>query len=100
MSNFINNRRRLLALVTLVVAAAIVLGAGFAESFGSRSSHSSKATGSWRSLAAAPDSIGAGRTAVWTGSEMIVAGVKLDSQGTFLNSTEVAESYDPATDTW
>jgi hypothetical protein len=100
MSNFFNNKRTLLALVTLAVAAAIVLGAGFAQSFGSKSGHPSKATGSWRSLAAAPDSIAAGRTAVWTGTELIVAGVKLDPQGTFLNSTEVAESYDPATDSW
>ena len=100
MSNFFNNKRRLLVLGTLVVAAAVVLGAGFAESFGSKSSNPSKETGSWRSLAAAPDSIGAGRTAVWAGNEMIVTGVKLDSLGTFLNSTEVAESYDPGTNAW
>ena len=57
MSNFFNNKRRLLTLGTLVVAATIVLGAGFAESFGSKSSDSSKASGSWRSLPPAPDSI-------------------------------------------
>ena len=100
MSNFFNNKRRLLTLGTLVVAATIVLGAGFAESFGSKSSDSSKASGSWRSLPPAPDSIALGRTALWAGTELIVAGVKLDSQGTSLNSTEVAESYDPATNTW
>jgi hypothetical protein len=100
MSNFFKNRRRALALATVFAGAAIVLGAGFAESFGSKSNHPSKAAGSWRSLAAAPESIAAGPTAVWTGTEMIAAGANTDSQGTFLNPTEVAESYDPATDTW
>ena len=42
----------------------------------------------------------ASRTTVWTGTEMIVAGVNPGSDGTFIHSTEVAEAYDPAADTW
>ncbi len=31
---------------------------------------------------------------------MIVTGIKLDANGTFIHSTEVAESYNPGTNTW
>ena len=83
-----------------LATAAILIGGGFVDGVGSKSHHSQKAAGSWQAIAEAPESIAADRTAVWSGTQIIVAGVKLDPQGTFLGSTEVAESYNPATNTW
>src|SRR5262245_4880837 len=80
-----------------LATAAILIGAGFASS---KSHSAAKPAGPWRAIADAPESIAAGRTAVWTGTEMIVAGVNPGSDGTSIHPSEVAESYTPATDTW
>jgi hypothetical protein len=98
MSLFAKIKHPVLAACGLAVtAAAILIGAGFV---GSNSHPAAKPTGPWRAIAHAPESIAAGRTTVWTGTEMIVAGVKPGSDGTFIHSSEVAEAYNPATDTW
>ncbi len=84
-----------------VAAAAILVGAGFVGGSSSASNrHVAKAAGVWRQLADAPESIAAGRTTVWTGSEMIVTGVNPGADGTFIDSTEVAEAYNPRTNAW
>src|SRR5262249_27228157 len=77
-----------------LAAAAILIGAGFV---GSNSHSAAKAAGPWRAIAEAPHSIAAGRTTVWTGSEMIVTGVNPGSDGTYIDSTRVAEAYSPRT---
>lgn len=79
---------------------AIFVGLVFVGGSSSKSSPPSKASGHWRTIADAPDPIAAGRTTVWTGSEMIVTGVNPGSDGTFIDSSEVAEAYDPRTDSW
>ena len=54
--------------------------------------------GSWQRLPAAPVAIQAGRTSLWTGSEMLVYGVSgVSRDGNFLKAVNVAEAYDPAT---
>ena len=52
-------------------------------------------TGPWRYIADAPQPIAAGRTSVWTGREMIVAGTNPGSDGTFVHSTELARGLQP-----
>lgn len=55
----------------------------------------------WQRLPAAPVTVDAGRTAVWTGREMIVYGVhRVAPDGTFVGATNVADAYDPSTGTW
>jgi hypothetical protein len=106
MSTFAKAKNSLLALLALAVAtAAILVGLGFIG--GSSSAYSKPApmpkprlTGPWRYIADAPQPIAAGRTAVWTGREMIVAGTNPGSDGTFIHSTDVAEAYDPASNKW
>ena len=66
-----------------------------------RPHHAASGTGTWRRLPVAPfASPAAGGTSVWTGSEMIVAGVRPGRDGTFIDSTEEAAAYDPASRTW
>ena len=95
------NRPALIVLGLALAAVAIVAGCG-GRGGSSAASHrpTANATGNWRALPNAPEAIAAGRTTVWTGSEMIVTGIKLDANGTFINSTEVAEAYNPGTSTW
>ena len=106
MSTFAKTKNSLLAIFALLVAAAAILvGAGFVGGSSSKASRPAPVpkpplSGPWRYIADAPRSIAAGRTAVWTGREMIVAGTNPGSDGTFVDSTEVAEAYDPATDAW
>lgn len=90
----------LLALGLAVAVAGILVGVGFVGGSSSASDRPAAEAGVWRSLAKAPKPIAAGRTVVWTGSEMIVAGANPGSDGTFIHSTEVAEAYSPAADTW
>jgi hypothetical protein len=91
----------LFALGLALAGAAILLGAGFVGDSSSASDrHSAKAAGDWRRLPDAPESIAAGRTTVWTGSEMIVTGVNPGADGTFVHSTDVAEAYSPRTGAW
>jgi N-acetylneuraminic acid mutarotase len=90
----------LLVLGLAFAAAAILIGLGFVGGSSSKSSSLSKASGTWRAIAEAPQSIAAGRTTVWTGSEMILTGVDPGSDGTFIDSTELAEAYNPKSDSW
>ena len=98
------SKNSLLAVLGLAAAvAAILVGLGFVGgSLPARPATANKPrlTGPWRYLADAPQPITAGRTAVWTGREMIVAGTNPGSDGTFVHSTEVAEAYDPEANTW
>jgi hypothetical protein len=82
-----------------LAAAAILIGLGFIGGAGS-SRPAAKVSGPWRSIPDAPAPIAAGRTAVWTGRELIVAGTNPGSDGTFVDSTERAESYNPVAQTW
>lgn len=102
MSRFTKIKNSILLVLGLgVAAAAILIGLGFIGGSGSASSQPApKVSGPWRSIPNAPEPIAAGRVAVWTGTEMIVAGTNPGSGGTFIDSTEVAESYNPATHTW
>src|SRR5512133_665364 len=102
MSRFIKIKTSLLLVLGLTVAAAaILIGLAFVGGSGSASPQpATKVSGPWRSIPYAPEPIAAGRVAVWTGTEMIVAGINPGSDGTFVHSTEVAQSYNPATRTW
>lgn len=86
-----------LALAAVVTVAGCGVG-GRSSSAPNRPS--AKAPARWQAIANAPQPIAADRTTVWTGSEMIVTGVNPGPDGTFIHSTEVAEAYRPATDTW
>ena len=90
----------LLVFSLAAAAAAILIGAGFVGGSSSASDRSAAKAGAWRRVAQAPEPIAASRTTVWTGTEMIVTGVNPGSDGTFIHSTEVAQAYDPAADTW
>jgi hypothetical protein len=60
-----------------------------------------QAPGTWRRLPAAPVEVDVGLTSVWTGTEMIVSGVRADSpNGSFVKSTHVAAAFNPASQTW
>ena len=106
MSTFAKLKNSLLAVFALAVAgAAILVGAGFVGGSGSASSKPAampkpRLTGPWRYMADAPQPIAAGRTSVWTGREMILAGTNPGSDGTYVHSTEVAEAYNPALNSW
>jgi len=60
----------------------------------------------WQPLPKAPVRIDQNRTSVWTGKQLILFGLRrvtaLDSRGNpyFVNFSDVAESYDPASKTW
>jgi hypothetical protein len=94
-------RTRFLVFGLALVALAIASGCGGRGVSSSPSDRpAAKAARHWRAIADAPESIAAGRTMVWTGSEMIVTGVNPGSDGTFIDSTEVAEAYNPSTNAW
>jgi hypothetical protein len=83
------------------VALAIVAGCGVRGGSSSASDRPIvKAVGHWRAIANAPEPIAVGRTTVWTGSEMIVTGFTPGSDGTSIDSTEVAQAYNPDTNAW
>ena len=91
----------LLVLGLVLAAAAIVGGCGARGGSGAASDRpAAKAAGPWRAIANAPEPIAADRTTVWTGSEMIVTGINPGADGTFADSTEVAEAYNPSTNGW
>jgi len=102
MSRFSKIKIPLLLVFSVAVAAAVILvGAGFVGGSSSASDrHVAKPAGGWRELPEAPAAIAAGRTTVWTGSEMIVTGFTPGSDGTSLDSIEVAEAYNPSTNAW
>jgi hypothetical protein len=54
----------------------------------------------WSSLPAAPVKIDAGLTAVWSGKELLVSGVRMGPNGTFIGAKDVAAAYNPATGAW
>jgi hypothetical protein len=75
MSTLARIKNPLLVVCGLVLAtAAILVGTGFVGGSHSKPSKpAAKASGPWRAIADAPQSIAAGRTAIWSGTEMIVA---------------------------
>ena len=84
-----------------LAALAIVAGCGVRGGSGSASDRpTAKAAGHWRAIADAPKPIAAGRTTVWTGSEMIVTGFTPGRAGTSFGSIEVAQAYNPSTNAW
>ena len=91
----------LLAFGLVVAGAATLVGAGFVGGSSSASDRPvAKAAGVWRQLPDAPAAIAAGRTTVWTGSEMIVTGFTPGSDGTSIDSAEVAQAYNPVANAW
>jgi hypothetical protein len=54
----------------------------------------------WRALPAAPVRVDAGLTAVWTGKELLVSGVRFGPTGNFIGSSNVAAAYNPGTRAW
>jgi hypothetical protein len=85
-----------LALVTAVAGLAFGLVGCSAES----TSPAARARPTWSALPAAPVKIDAGLTAVWTGKELLVSGVRMGPGGTFIGSKDVAAAYNPATGAW
>jgi len=83
-----------------LATAAILIGSGFVGGSSSKAKPVAKPSHGWRAIADAPKSVAAGRTVVWTGTEMIVAGVNPGPDGTYIHPTKLAEAYNPATDTW
>ena len=78
-------RVALLAFVTVLAAAAILVGSG---TFGSGATDT---PAPWRLLPRAPLTFDAGQTSVWTGSELIVSGLTgAGADGNLLDSTEAA----------
>jgi hypothetical protein len=89
-------RSALLAFILVVATTAILVGSGSIAG-----SDSSPAAGHWRLLPPAPNAVVAGRTSVWTGTELIVSGVTgAATDGSLLNSAEVTLAYNPATRAW
>ena len=102
MARLLNTKGTAFLVFGLVLAAlAIVAGCGGRGGSSSASDRpTAKAAGHWRAIADAPKPIAAGRTTVWTGSEMIVTGINPGSDGTFADWSEVAEAYNPGTNAW
>lgn len=88
-------KRFAVAAILVVAAAATLLVSGAITG----SSSSSTTAGAWRLLPDAPFAVAAGRTSVWTGTEMIVSG-STAPDGNSLKSVDVAAAYNPATNTW
>ena len=105
-------KRLIFACGLLAAAAGVAVGSGAFD--GSKASAAPRrpvtkparkiprqAPGVWRRLPDAPIEVDAGLTSVWTGTEMIVSGVRADSPGlSFAKSTDVAAAFNPATQTW
>jgi hypothetical protein len=102
MARLLDHKRHAFLVFGLALAAvAIVAGCGVKSPSSSPADRpTARAAGHWRAIADAPEPIAAGRTTVWTGDEMIVTGVNPGSDGTFIDSTELAEAYNPRTDSW
>jgi hypothetical protein len=100
MFRFTKIKISLLVFGLLVALGAILAGVGFVGGSSSASNPSTASAGVWRELPDAPAAIAAGRTTVWTGSEMIVTGFNPGPDGTFVDSTEVAQAYNPSTNAW
>jgi hypothetical protein len=91
----------LLAIGLALAAVAVAAGCGVGGGSGSAADRpAAKAPGHWRAIADALEPLAAGRTSVWTGSELIATGFNPGPDGTFVDSTEVAESYNPSTNSW
>jgi hypothetical protein len=89
-------RSALLVLVLVLATAAILVRTGSIAGSDSR-----PAAGPGRLLPAAPIAVVAGRTSVWTGTELIVSGLTgAAPDGNLLESAEVTLSYNPATHAW
>jgi hypothetical protein len=82
-----------LALSAAVACLAFVLAGCSADS----TSPAARTRPAWSSLPAAPVKIDAGLTTVWTGKELLVSGVRMGLNGTFIGSKDVAAAYNPAT---
>ena len=102
MARLLNTKGTAFLVFGLALAAlAIVAGAGGRGGSSSASDRpTAKAAGHWRAIANASKPIAAGRTTVWTGSEMIVTGINPGPDGTFADWSEVAEAYNPGTNAW
>jgi hypothetical protein len=95
--------KRLVALTSLVVlgsAIAFLLVACAQGGSASSAQPPAVRVAGWHSLPAAPIEINGGLTSVWTGSALIVSGVRAGPDGTFVASTDVAAAYDPAAHSW
>jgi len=90
--------RKLSVLAFLAALGCSLLVACGAQREASSGAHSP--TGIWRALPPAPIRVDAASTTVWTGRELIVAGVRGGSDGTLLDHGQVAAAYDPATNSW
>jgi len=85
-----------LATLATVAGLAFTVAGCSAES----NSPAARSRPAWSTLPAAPVKIDAGLTSVWTGRRLIVSGIRMGPGRTFIGSTEVAASYDPATHSW
>jgi N-acetylneuraminic acid mutarotase len=95
--------RRAQNIVKKLVVLATLAGLGSAIAFllvACGGAAAERAAAAWQALPAAPVRIDDGPTSVWTGKELIVYGVRFGPSGNFIQSTQVAAGYDPATHTW
>jgi hypothetical protein len=89
MARFVKGRRALVvtAVSALVLAASSAAGPTY--------------PGTWRHLPPAPFALQAGVTSVWTGDHVLVTGLTPRAgQAGFVNATENAASYNPASNIW
>lgn len=92
------NKTRVALLAFALVAATAGMLVGSDSLLGSSAN---PATASWRRLPPAPLAFEAGQTSVWTGKQMIVAGLTgAGADGNLLAATEAALAYDPAKRSW
>jgi hypothetical protein len=92
--------RRMGLLAVALAAAATTVLVGSDALLGS-SARTNQVPTSWRVLTAAPIAFEAGHTSVWTGTEMIVAGLTgAAADGNLLEASEAAVAYDPARRSW
>ena len=91
-------RRGLLAVALAVAATAVLVGS---DALLGSSTKPDQVPTSWRLLPPAPIAFEAGHTNVWTGTEMIVAGLTgAAADGNLLEASEAAVAYDPAKRSW
>jgi N-acetylneuraminic acid mutarotase len=90
--------RRVALLAFALVAATAGMLVGSASLLGSSAK---PGTPSWRRLPPAPLAFEAGQTSVWTGKQLIVAGLTgAGADGNLLDASEAALAYDPAKRSW